>query len=86
MIFGHAPIIFPAVLGLPITFNPIFYIPFALLHFSLILRVMGDLAGLAPLRLWGGLLNGIAILLFLLASIVYIVAQAKRGKVKGGFS
>lgn len=65
MIFGHAPIIFPAILGLPISFEPFFYAPLALLHASLVLRIGGDLAGSPPARLWGGLLNAIAILLFL---------------------
>lgn len=65
MIFGHAPIIFPAVLGLPIRFTPLFYSHLALLHFSLLLRITGDLARWGLLRRWGGLLNGVAILLFL---------------------
>jgi hypothetical protein len=77
MIFGHAPIIFPSVLRLPIAFNPIFYVPLALLHFSLVLRVTGDLAFITPFRLWGGLLNGIAILLFL-AGVAYVVIRARR--------
>ncbi len=77
MIFGHAPIIFPAVLRLPITFNPIFYISLALLHISLALRTIGDLGLIQSLRQWGGLLNGIAILTFL-ASIVYVVIGARQ--------
>ena len=65
MIFGHAPIIFPAILGVPINFHPAFYIHLVLLHLSLILRVGGDLMGWWPGRLWGGLLNEVAIILFL---------------------
>lgn len=65
MIFGHAPIIFPAVLGLPINYTPKMYGPLVLLLLSLILRIVGDLVLLQPWRLWGGLLNAIAILLFL---------------------
>lgn len=65
MIFGHAPIIFPAVLGVQISFSPLFYIQLILLHVSLALRVMGDLVNQHPLRLWGGLLNEVAILVFL---------------------
>lgn len=65
MIFGHAPIIFPAVLGLPPFYRPAFYVPLALLHGSLLLRIVGDLAGWFELRRWGGLLNAAAILLFL---------------------
>lgn len=65
MIFGHAPIIFPSILGAPIRFRPAFYVHVILLHTSLILRVFADLAGQHPLRMWAGLANGVAILLFL---------------------
>jgi hypothetical protein len=65
MIFGHAPIIFPAMLGVPVNFQPAFYIQLVLLHVSLALRVFADDANLHPLRMWGGLLNEIAILLFM---------------------
>ena len=64
MIFGHAPIIFPAVLGVSISFKPRFYLHLILLHLTLIVRVAGDLAGWFPGRQWGGLLNVVAILLF----------------------
>lgn len=66
MVFGHAPIIFPAVLGAPITYRPYFYLPLALLHLSLVLRLAGDFGGWVVVRQWGGLLNALAILLFLL--------------------
>ncbi|MCB2160451.1 hypothetical protein KQH40_00020 [bacterium] len=65
MIFGHAPIIFPAVLGIAITYKPYFYLPLVLLHLSLAVRVSGDLLGLSAGRLWGGLFNAIAVLLYL---------------------
>ena len=64
MIFGHAPIIFPAVLGVKIPYRNNFYAPLILLHASLILRILGDLAGAAPARQWGGLINEIAVLLY----------------------
>ncbi len=65
MIFGHAPIIFPAILGTPINFYPAFYFHLALLHASLALRVGSDLLNWTQARMWGGLLNEIAILIFL---------------------
>jgi len=65
MIFAHAPIVFPAVLHIPIAFSNRFYIPLALLHISLLLRVGGDLLGWWNARLWGGLLNMLVILAFL---------------------
>ena len=65
MIFGHAPIIFPAILGAPINFQPAFYIHLILLHVSLALRVFADYANLYVLRMWGGMLNEVAILFFI---------------------
>lgn len=78
MIFGHAPIIFPAVLGLPINYRPIFYSHLALLHLSLIVRVSGDLLGIGVLRSWGGLFNGLAILLFLFNTLTTILTGRER--------
>lgn len=65
MIFAHAPIVFPAVLHIPLSFSNRFYTPLVLLHVSLLLRVSGDLLGWWEARLWGGLLNVIVILAFL---------------------
>ena len=65
MIFGHAAIIFPAILHLPVKYSSKFYYPLILLHISLILRIVGDLTFQQPLRLWGSLFNAISILLFL---------------------
>jgi hypothetical protein len=77
MIFGHAPIIFPAILGKPVEFHPALYAPLALLHASLALRVGADLASWMPLRLWGALLNGVALLSFL-GSIAFTVWKSGR--------
>ena len=70
MIFGHAPVIFPAVLGRPLSYGPHFYGHVVLLHASLGVRILADLAGLAVLRQWGGMLNGIVLLLFLVVTVV----------------
>jgi hypothetical protein len=76
MVFGHAPIIFPAVLGLPLTYRPVFYAPLVLLHVSLALRLFSGLAGFGWGRLVGGLLNAIAILAF--AGLVVSSARKKQ--------
>ena len=66
MVFAHAPVIFPAVLGRPIDYRAAFYLHAAVLHASVLVRIMGDLfEGLAALRAWGGLFNAIALLVFL---------------------
>lgn len=79
MIFGHAPIILPAVLGLPLRFGGRFYAPLILLQASLALRVAGDLAGWFEARRWGGLLNEVALLLFLL----WIAQAVRRSRREG---
>ncbi len=70
MIFGHAPVIFPAVTGRAIAYSPLFYSHLALLHVSLLARAAGDLAWNLPLRKWGGLMNAVAILLFIALTLV----------------
>ncbi len=77
MIFGHAPIIFPAILGTPVAFLPVFYAQLALLHLSLILRITGDFSGRLLIRQWGGLLNEVAVLLFLGAT-AYAIARGRK--------
>ncbi|MFB3738110.1 MAG: hypothetical protein ACE14W_03995, partial [Candidatus Velamenicoccus archaeovorus] len=62
MIFAHAPVIVPAVVGVAVPWRPAFYAHLALLHASLVLRVAADAAGAAALVRWGGLLNLVAVL------------------------
>lgn len=77
MIFGHAPIIFPAVLMRPVPFRPRFYAHLALLHATLLVRVASDLAGFTPGVRWGGAGNVLAVLLFV-ANTVSAVAAGRR--------
>ena len=65
MIFGHAPIILPAVLKVPLKYEALFYAPLLLLEISLMLRVIGDLLGWFTVRQWGGMLNVLAVLVFM---------------------
>lgn len=74
MIFGHAPIIFPSVLELPLFYRPLLYLPLALLHATLVLRTIGDVTGSVGLRRWGGIGSAAAILLFLM-SVGYSIAR-----------
>lgn len=75
MIFAHAPIIFPAILKITITYTPRFYSHLVLLHLALALRVIGDLLPWWPARLWGGLLNAIVLLLFLVNTVTALQRQ-----------
>ncbi|MFZ9642279.1 MAG: hypothetical protein ACO29L_02375 [Candidatus Methylopumilus sp.] len=73
MIFGHAPIIFPAMTKLKIPFNKHFYLPLFSLHLSLILRVAGDFSHIQSLRKFGGMLNLISIILFVLIMATAVI-------------
>jgi hypothetical protein len=73
MIFGHAPVIFPSVLLMPVAFHRRFYLHVGVLHISVLLRVAGDLASWAPGRQWGAILNGVAIVLFLANTLSSII-------------
>lgn len=73
MVFGHAPIIFPALLEVEMPFLRGFYIHLALLHLSLLLRLGGSFA--PGLLMWGGLLSGTALILFLMNNFRAILSS-----------
>jgi len=72
MIMGHALIIFPAILRVVMEFKNRFYFHLGLLHIALLLRLISDLLDWENGRLWGGMLNGISILLFLINTVTSI--------------
>jgi len=77
MIFGHAPLIFPSVLKLPLHYQPFFYAPLVLLHSSLVHRVASDLFNWTYGRKWGAILNAAAIVLFFALNIVSAVRSRR---------
>lgn len=64
MVFGHAPVIAPAVTRLRLRWHAGFYLPLALLHATLALRVLSAWQGEFAWRQWGGLGNALVLLLF----------------------
>jgi hypothetical protein len=78
MIFAHAPIIFPAILQLPVNYRPRFYTHLALLHGTLLLRIGSDLLHWQPGRQWGGLLNAVVLLLFLFNMVSSLRASGQQ--------
>jgi hypothetical protein len=77
MIFGHAPIIFPAVLGVAVPFHARFYAHLVVLHLSLALRLWGDLSLWWPARQWSGVVNVVAVLLFF-ANTGHAIVKGRR--------
>ncbi|MEP7194476.1 MAG: hypothetical protein ABI903_16645 [Actinomycetota bacterium] len=81
MIFGHAPVIVPAVLRVRLPFRPWFYAHVALLHVSLLARVIaGD--GLGSVLCWrvGGVGTELAVLGFLAASVIAVRRARTQGR------
>jgi hypothetical protein len=75
MIFGHAPIILPAVTGLRIRFSAASYAPLALLHLSVLLRTMGDVMGLSNVRAASAVLTILALIGY---AATLILASSRR--------
>ena len=74
MVFGHAPVILPAVLRTPLPYHPGFYAHLGLLHAGLLLRIVGgDVLGSIVAWQAGGVLNVSALVLFVASSMVAIV-------------
>lgn len=73
MIFGHAPIILPALTGLRLNYTPLLYGHLLLLHTTLVYRMYGNLDSNFTARQQGGLLNVAAVLLFLGITLVIVI-------------
>ena len=76
MILGHTPIIFPAVLRVPVPYHAYFYVPLAVLHISVLLRLAGDASGRFDWTRAGGMLNALALAAFIVGTVGAVV----RGK------
>ncbi len=73
MVFGHAPLIVPAIVRTNVPYHWSLYVPLVLLHLSIAVRVAGDLSGIVPLRTSGAVLNAIAILVFVVSTLTAVV-------------
>jgi hypothetical protein len=80
MVFGHAPVILPAVLRIPLPYRPLLYAPLVLLHATLVLRIAGDFAASSTLRAWGGAGNVAAIALFILSAAGLALSSRTRAR------
>lgn len=74
MIMAHAPVILPAVLRKPLPYRWFLYLPVALLHVSLGVRLLGgDAWGNVDALHWGGACNVIAVLMFAVLAVTSAV-------------
>lgn len=72
MIFGHAPIIFPALIRRPLPYHGALYLPSVLLHAGLAIRVPSDLRGWGTAWQVGGVLGVAALLTFALTVVIRV--------------
>ena len=80
MVFGHAPIIFPAVTRIKIPYHPALYLPLALLHLTLAARVLGGLGEHFALRQYAALTNGLVLLVFIATMVTLVRSKARKGQ------
>ena len=81
MVFGHALIILPAVTRLKISYSSVLYVPLAILHVSLAMRMIGDLGEWNLPRQWSGIATALAIAAF--AAALMWGALASRRQIAG---
>ncbi len=72
MIFAHAAFILPALTGMEVPYSHYFYLPFALLHGFLLVRVLTDFTGVPELQQIGSYGNLAAILIFMIGVLVQV--------------
>jgi len=80
MVFGHAPIIFPAVVRVKMPFHWTFYFPLLVLHVSLAMRLAGSGLVQPEIHSIGGLLNAVALVLFILSTVSSVIRGFLYGK------
>lgn len=73
MIMAHAPIIFPAVIGRPLPYRALMWLPLALLNLGLVVRFIGGLGRLTVVYQVGGSLTVVAVLVFAVTVIGSVV-------------
>ena len=81
MVFAHAPVIVPAVLEVQLPYRPVFYLPLAILHAGLVVRLLAGLGGDLSLWRFGGVLGELAIVLYLLTAVASAVLGQSRRRI-----
>lgn len=80
MVFGHAPIILPAITRFSVDYHPVFYLHLALLHASLALRIISDLGELGSLKDLAAILNAVALVVFLINTVLAVIRGKRKQK------
>lgn len=81
MIFAHAPFILGGVIRRTIPYHAALYVPVVLLHAGLALRVVADLRAADLAWVTGGVLNVLAVLLFMVTGVILVVTDKRRRRI-----
>lgn len=85
MVFGHAPVIVPSVVRAAVPYHASFYVPLALLHLSLAVRLAGAALGDHEWKALGGVLNALALAAFIVSTLAAVLrGKARAAAVKSG--
>lgn len=75
MVMAHAPVILPAVLGRDLPYHPVMWLGLGVLQFGLVIRFVGSLSSMTHLWQVGGVITVIALLIFLLTSLILVIRK-----------
>jgi hypothetical protein len=73
MVLGHGPIILPAVIGARVRYTGLAYVPVALLHASVLLRVGSDMSEWLDLRTGSAMVTLLALVSY--AAILMLASR-----------
>ena len=76
MVMAHAPIVLPTVIGRPLPYRPLLWLPLGLLHLAMLLRACGAVVNH---RLWqvGVAITAAAMMLFLLTAVGVVIGHGR---------
>ena len=74
-IFGHTPSMLLSSLGIRFTRINSFFLHVLLLHIALVVRIWADVFPHRALQKWGGMLNAVAIVLFLAGTAYWVLVE-----------
>jgi hypothetical protein len=77
MVFGHAPVIVPAITRIGFHWHTGFYVPLLALHLSLGVRTLASLTESFALRQWAAIGNALVLLLFLVMVVISLIQARK---------
>jgi hypothetical protein len=78
MVMAHAPVIVPAVLAVALPYRRVLYVPLGLLHAGLVVRLAGDATGDLTAWRWGGVMDELAIALFVVTAVAVSLLGRRR--------